>query len=138
PSIASAQARITWSPRKIVQEGRQGTQKTVSATFTSSQDLSDVILRIPPRPQPYGVAEPSSSSVIQAGDIVSMTLTLSAASNANRGSIQGARRLRPAKRPRIAFVRRLPVLLSIGAAPPPPPPVWVEQGPGPITNGQTE
>jgi hypothetical protein len=138
PSIASAQTRITWSPRKIVEEVTQGTQKTVSATFTSSQNLSDVILRIPPVLQPYVVAEPSSFSFIQAGDVVPVTLTLSAPSNANLGSIQGALRLRTAQRPRIAYVRRLPVVLTIGAAPPPPPPVWVEQGPGPITNGQTE
>jgi hypothetical protein len=105
-------------------------------SFTSSEDLSDIAAHIAPALQPYVSATPSVFPSIQAGEVVTLTLTLSAPADAPLATVHGALRLRKTTKPRHTFAKRLPITLTI--LPAPLLPAWVEQGPGPTLNGQTE
>jgi hypothetical protein len=134
-AVVSADPTITWTPSAVVETVVQGEAKTQMVSFTSSEDLSDVAAKIAPALQPYVSATPSFFPSIRAGDVVTLTLTLSAPADAPLETFQGALRLRKTTKPRQTIAKRLPITLTILPAPSLQP-SWVEQGPGPILDGQ--
>jgi hypothetical protein len=133
-SLAAADPAITWTPRKVVETVVQGEAKTTVVSFTSSENLADVAAKIAPVLQPYVRATPSVFPSIRAGEVVTITLTLSAPADAPLETFHGALRLRKTTKPRHTFAKRLPITLTI--LPAPLQPSWVEQGPGPLLGGQ--
>src|SRR5262245_38106737 len=129
-AVVSADPTITWTPSAVVETVVQGEAKTQMVSFTSSEDLADVAAQIAPALQPYVSATPSFFPSIRAGEVVTLTLTLSAPADAPLETFQGTLRLRKTTKPRQTFAKRLPITLTILPAPPLQP-SWVEQGPGP-------
>jgi hypothetical protein len=93
-SPAPAAPTISWTPSEVVETIGQGETKTTVVSFTSEDDLEDVVVWIVPELSPYVSASPSSFSSINEGDTLSLTLTFSAPTDAPLGTLEGTLHLR--------------------------------------------
>lgn len=85
---------ITWTPAAITETIPAGTGHTVSVSFVSSQNFSNVDVRVVPALQPYVQVSPTTFANLIAGQTYTVDLTLSAPDTATPGAIDGVIQLR--------------------------------------------
>jgi hypothetical protein len=105
---------ITWAPARISETISPLEEKSLNVSFTSSKEISDVVVSIVPELQPYIKAEPSAFSSISAGVPRSLTLKLSAPASAMLDIIEGEIRLTSTSSLGSSLAKSLPVVLQIG------------------------
>lgn len=113
PPPAEAAPPITWTPSSLNEVVGQGQTKTVTASFTSSANLRDVVVRVVPELQPYVQVSPASFPTIAKGQTLSINVTFSASSTAPLGTATGAIQLRSGKGAPKTFARPLPVRVEV-------------------------
>src|SRR2546430_7745444 len=89
PTIQWSQAGVTSSVTRVTSSVTQGSSKTVSVSFVSTEDLSNVSVSIVPALAPYVSASPVSFGSIAAGSTVAVELTFSVPRNATVGTVDG-------------------------------------------------
>lgn len=102
---------IAWTPAAVNEAIPAGANRTVSVSFVSSQNLSNVEVRAVPALQAYVQASPASFPNLIAGQTYVVNLALSAPPTATPGSIDGVIQLRRNGQNTIA--RPLPVSLNV-------------------------
>jgi hypothetical protein len=113
-SPAPAAPTITWTPSEVVETIAQGQTKTITVSFSSDEDLANVAVFIVPELSPYVSATPSSFSSISAGVTTTITLTLSAATDAPLGTIEGTLQLKDnSGKSQKTYAQPLPITLII-------------------------
>lgn len=115
PPPAEAAPMVTWTLNQVVETVGQGQEKTTTVSFTSDTNLSNVVVQIVPELQPYVVsATPSSFSFIGKGDMITLTLTLSAPPDAQLGTFDGTLYLRDnSGKSKETYAKPLPVTLIV-------------------------
>ena len=104
-SPALAAPTIQWSQAGVTSSVTQGSSKTVSVSFVSTEDLSNVSVSIVPALVPYVSASPSSFGSIRAGGPVTVNLTFSAPGSATVGTVDGTLHLRDSGQSRRTYAR---------------------------------
>jgi len=105
---------ISWNPSQVVEQVAQGATKSTEISFTSTQNLTNVAVRIVPELQPYVSATPSSFSSISPGTQVTITLTFSAPTNAPLGTFEGIIQLKNGTgKSNKTYTQPLPVTLIV-------------------------
>ena len=92
--LSAAPAPITWTPATITATLTPGASTTRAVSFTSSQNLSNVIVRVVPALQPLVQVAPASFSSIAQGKPTTLTLTIAALASALPGTVTGTIQLR--------------------------------------------
>ena len=81
PPAAEAAPSITWTPNSITRSILAGQSVQVPVSFISSENLSNVVVRVVPELQPYVKTTPTSFANLVKGQTVNLGLTISALSN---------------------------------------------------------
>jgi len=110
-SPALAAPTIQWSRAGVTSSVTQGSSKTVSVSFVSTENLSNVSVSIVPALAPYVSASPVSFGSIAAGSTVAVELTFSVPRNATVGTVDGTLHVRNSGNR--TYARPLPVTISI-------------------------
>src|SRR6266550_4546130 len=118
-SPALAAPTIQWSQAGVTSSVTQGGSKTVSVSFVSTEDLSNVSVSIVPALAPYVRASPVSFGSIAAGSTVTVKLKFSAPGNATVGTVDGTLHLRDSGQSKRTYARPLPVTVNITPNHPP-------------------
>src|SRR2546427_4904015 len=118
-SPALAAPTIQWSQAGVTSSVTQGSSKTVSVSFVSTEDLSNVSVSIVPALAPYVRASPVSFGSIAAGSTVTVKLKFSAPGNATGGTVDGTLHLRDSGQSKRTYARPLPVTVNITPNHPP-------------------
>lgn len=113
PPPAEAAPPIAWTPTSINEVVGQGQTKTVTASFTSSQKLTNVVVRVVPELQPFVQVSPASFSSIAKGQTATVNITFSASATAQLGTATGTIQLRSGSGAPKTFARPLPVELEV-------------------------
>jgi hypothetical protein len=120
PPPADAAPTITWTPTSINQKIGAGQSKTVPVSFTASENISNVVVRVVPEIQTFVQVAPASFGSITSGQKVTVTVTIFASVNALSGTLDGTIQLRSGGNPPNNFAKPLPVTLMIQGLPPDP------------------
>jgi hypothetical protein len=121
PSSAEAAPSITWTPGSLNEIIGQGQTKTVAVSFTSSEKLTNVVVRVVPELQPYVQVSPSSFASIAKGQTLSINVTIAAAATAPLGTATGTIQLRSGKGAPKTFAKPLPIEIMVTSPLPPDP-----------------
>jgi len=78
PSPAPAAPKIIWNPGSLTQTILAGDSVVVPVSFTASEYLSDVVVRVVPELQQYVQVNPAAFAGIAAGETVNVDVTISA------------------------------------------------------------
>jgi hypothetical protein len=113
PSPAPAQPVISWVPELVNETVLAGETKTISASFSSSQDLGAVEVSVVPALEPFVQTNPTSFASITAGQTTNLDITISAPADASPQTVEGTIQFRNAGRPPRNFARPLPVTVNI-------------------------
>jgi hypothetical protein len=117
PSPAPAQPVISWVPESLNETILVGETKTVSVSFTASEDITrEVMVRVVPELEPFVRTEPTSFPNITAGQPINLDVIISAQADALPKTIEGTIQIRGAGRPPKNFARPLPVKVEIRAS----------------------
>jgi hypothetical protein len=116
PRPAEAAPPIAWTPSSINEVVGQGQTKTITASFVSSENLTNVVVRVVPELQPYVQVSPSSFSSIAKGQTVLLNITLSVSDNAPLGTATGTIQLRTGRGTPGTLARPLPVTIDVWRA----------------------
>jgi len=93
-SKGQKQPKIIWEPQSVTATISPGESKTIQVTFTSSEDVGDVVVRVVPELKPFVQVEPASFEEIEEGQTVNLSITFSAAQDASLGTFKGTIQLR--------------------------------------------
>jgi hypothetical protein len=113
PSSAPAQPVISWVPESVIETVLAGETKTVSVSFTASQELGAVEVWVVPELEPFVRTEPTSFTNIPAGQTTTLDITIAALADALPSTIEGTIQIRNAGRPPRNFARPLPVTVTV-------------------------
>ena len=80
---------VTWTPISITQEIARGQSLPVTVTFTASENLTNINVRVVPALQSLVQVSPLSFASIQKGKPVTVTITLAAPANTPIGTTSG-------------------------------------------------
>src|SRR5207244_3563664 len=98
PTIGSPAAEadpvFTWTPSSMSEVIGQGQTKTVQVSFTASENVNNVVLRVVPELQPFVQVSPSTVSSVSQGQSILLNVTVSAAADAALGTATGTIQLR--------------------------------------------
>jgi hypothetical protein len=117
PSPAPAQPVISWVPESVSETILAGETKTVSVSFTASEDLGAVEVRVVPELAPYVSTNPTSFPALVAGQETNIEIIISAAADAPPQTVDGTIQIRNAGQPPRNFAQPLPVIISIRLLP---------------------
>ena len=108
-----AASPITWTPSAVSETILAGETKNVPVSFTSSESLGNVVVRVVPELQPY-VQVTDSITGISKGQTVILNLRISAAASTPPGVIEGTIQVRSnsGKNAR-NFAKPLPITFNI-------------------------
>jgi len=113
PPSPAAPPILSWNPTSVVQDVVAGETDTVSASFTASENLSDVVVRVVPELEPYVEVDPVSYESVSKGSAYDLDLTISAPVDAEIGVYDGTIQLRSGSDPTKTYAKPLPVELSV-------------------------
>ena len=113
PSEGLATPRITWTRNKISETVSPQQTKSVFVSFTSSEKIYNVIVRIDPEVQPYLRIKPRMFSFIKARSVIHLTLTISAPVGAPFGTFNGTIQLKSTGKSAKTYAKPLPITLNI-------------------------
>ena len=113
PSPAPAQPVISWVPELVNETVLAGETKTVTVSFTASEDLGAVEVRVVPELEPYVTTNPTSFQSIVAGQAVNLDVTFSAPADSLPKVVEGTIQIRNVGRPPRTFARPLPVATTV-------------------------
>jgi hypothetical protein len=117
PSSAPAQPVISWVPESLNETVLAGETKTLSASFTASQDLGAVEVGVVPELEPFVQTNPTSFQNIVAGQEVSLEIIIMAPEDTSPQVVEGTIQIRNAGQPPRNFARPLPVTVNIRLQP---------------------
>jgi hypothetical protein len=112
PPPSEAAPTITWTPASLNDVVGQGQSKTLQVSFTTSENIRDVAVRVVPELQPLVSVSPSAFASIPKGQTVSINITVTASSTPF-GTNLGAIQLRSATVNGGVIARPLPVSINI-------------------------
>lgn len=114
PPPAAAKPKISWTPASVTEIVGQGQSKTVQVSFTASENVSNVIVRVVPELQPFVQINPVAFASVAKDQNVNLNLTISAAATAPFGTFRGTIQLRSGSDPKKTFARPLLVTVEVG------------------------
>jgi hypothetical protein len=94
PPPAEAVPTFSWNPRSVSEVIGQGQTKTIQVSFTASEDVSDVVVRVVPELGPYLTVSPTAFAHLVAGEATSLGLTVTLRATPEFGLIRGTVQLR--------------------------------------------
>jgi len=118
PASAPAVPTIAWTPATVTSEVAREYSKTVPVSFISSEDVTNVQVRVVPELQPFVQVRPAAFAVINKGQTASVTVIFSASKTAPFGTVKGTIQLRVGN----TLAKPLPVSLLVTVVPLPPDP----------------
>lgn len=111
PSSSPATSVIKWTPASITETISPGGSKVINVSFTSSEDIDNVTVRVVPELEPFIQVEPTSFSQIAIGQTVNLDIILSAGQDSPLGTFDGTVQLRAGSN---TMAKPLPVEVNIG------------------------
>jgi len=118
PFPVLAKPPITWTPGEFFETVPPGKSKLSWVSFTSSEDMTNVNIRVVPKLAPYLQVDPNILTSIKAGTPVSLMLTFAPAADATLGTFDGTIQIKSAGKPSKTFAKPLPVTLEIKVSTP--------------------
>ena len=113
PSPAPAQLVISWTPASVTQTILARSTTTVPVSFTATENLSNVVVRVVPELAPYVQTNPTSFASIVKGQPVYLNLTISAPVDAVPKVVDGVIQLRSGVGAPRTFAQPLPIMVEI-------------------------
>lgn len=113
PSPAPADPVISWVPESVNETILAGETKTVSATFTASEDFGAVEVRVVPALEPFVQVSPTSFENLVAGQETSIEITISSPADSLPQVVDGTIQIRNAGRPPRNFAKPLGVKITV-------------------------
>jgi hypothetical protein len=114
PSQAPAEPTINWTPSSVNQTILAGKTQRLSVSFTASENVSNVNVRVVPELVPYVQASPAVFANIAKGQPVTLGLTISSPATSLPGIFQGTIQLKNGTGANAkTFARPLPVEVDI-------------------------
>src|SRR5207247_1344821 len=113
PPPAAAVPTIRWTPAAVSQIISPGETKTASVSFTASEDVSNVVIRVVPELQPFVQVNPSAFSSIAHGQTNNISITISASLSSPLGTFPGTVQLRSGSDPTKTLARPLPITVEV-------------------------
>jgi hypothetical protein len=113
PSLAPAEPKITWIPSQISETVSPKQSKSVTVSFTSSENISNIAVRVVPEIQPFLHVEPSAFSSFKPGGAVTVTLIIAPSADAPLGTFDGTIQLKSTGKSSKTFAKPLPITLNI-------------------------
>lgn len=110
---SKAAPTISWQPEKVTATISAGASNAIPVTFTSSDDLVAVSIRVVPVLQPFVKVEPASLSSINNGQSIQLTLILNPSATTLPQIMEGTIQVRSATDPEHTLARPLPVSLTV-------------------------
>ena len=104
---------ISWTPTSLTEAILAGDAVTVPVSFTSSKQLTDVVVRVVPQLAPYVAVQPASFAAIGKGESVALNITISASEESLLGTFDGTVHLERANGPARTFAKPLSIVFSI-------------------------
>jgi hypothetical protein len=108
PSVADP--TVSWSPASIYQSVGAGQSTTTTATFTATEDASNVAVRVVPALAPYVSVTPTSFSSIAKGMSYPVNIAVAASATAPLGTTTGTIQL---KQGSATIAKPLPVSVDV-------------------------
>jgi murein DD-endopeptidase MepM/ murein hydrolase activator NlpD len=113
-SPALAVPTVKWTPASVNETVVAGESKIVPVSFTASENISNVVVRVVPELQPYVQVNPSTFGRITKGQTINFNVTISAPANTPPGAVvDGTLQLRQTQS---TVAKPLPVTLQILAS----------------------
>jgi hypothetical protein len=112
-SQASAAPTIQWTPGKVTETILAGESKTIPVSFTASKTITNAILRVVPKLEPFVRVTPLSFGNIAKGETVSVDITISAPLDSLPGMLDGTIQLKDGGKSTSTHAKPLPVTLAI-------------------------
>ncbi|TSC63824.1 MAG: hypothetical protein G01um1014106_376 [Parcubacteria group bacterium Gr01-1014_106] len=109
PAPAPADPKITWAPESLTEEIGRGQSKTISVAFTTSEDISNVTVRVVPALQPFIQVSPSALGTVGKGQTFTLNIALSAAADSPFTTFDGTIQLRG----KATLAKPLPITLKV-------------------------
>jgi hypothetical protein len=113
PSPVPAKPVIAWTPDSVTQTILAGESVTVPVSFTASENLDNVEVRVVPELEPYVQVAPSSFDSITAGQAMNLDTTISAPASALPGMFDGTIQLRSGDGPEKTYAKPLVVTVKV-------------------------
>jgi len=118
PPAAEAEPVITWAFPSISQEVGRGESKAVVVSFTASEDLDNIDVRVVPELQQFVQVKPTMFATVVANQSYSVDVVFFASTTSPIGAVDGTVQLRRDK----TLARPLPITLLVTVVPLPPDP----------------
>src|SRR5207249_8244945 len=80
---------VNWNPSSVTQTVATGQSKTIMVSFVSSENISNVAVRVVPALQPFVQVNPVTFASITKGQTNSLNLIISAAVDSRLGTFEG-------------------------------------------------
>lgn len=111
--MKSSSPIITWTPASVSQTILAGESITIPVSFTSSEDLTNVEVRVVPELMPYVTISPTSFINISKSSTVQLEVILSSDPVQLPDTMEGTLQLRSVGDPRRVYSQPLPITLSV-------------------------
>lgn len=112
-SLAPATPAAMWTPRSVTRVVGVGETLTVPVSFTASQDLDNVVVRIVPQLRPYVEIDPLMLGDIARGGTTKFNVVISPTASSQPQIVKGTIQLRSGNVPERTFLATLPVTVII-------------------------
>jgi hypothetical protein len=109
PPPAAAVPTITWTPGSVSRQVPAGGQQAVDIAFTTSEDLSNVMVRVVPELRQVVQVTPAVLGRVRTGQVVSLRVVMSAPVTSLPATLQGTIQLTDGR----TFARPFPVTVTI-------------------------
>lgn len=107
---------VTWAPSSVTQTIPAGGSTTIPVSFTASEDLSNVVIRVVPEIESFVQVNPVSLGSIAKGQTVNLGIIVSAPADSPPGTLHGTIQLRSGGKAHKTFAKPLPVTIVVSGA----------------------
>jgi hypothetical protein len=113
PSPAPAKPSINWTPESLTQTILAGESQTVPVSFTASEQLNNVVVRVVPELGHYVSTNPTSFASLAKGQTVTLDVIVAAPADALPKVVDGVIQLRSGQGAPKTFAKPLPIVVAI-------------------------
>ena len=119
PSPSPAEPVIRWESNAITENITPGVSKTLSVSFVSANDITDIMVRVVPELEPFVQTSPPSFARVSKGETATLSISITAGQYTPLGVFDGTIQLRSANK---ILAQPLPVNVTASVVPVPPDP----------------
>jgi len=114
-STSMAVPNIAWTPSSVSQKVNAGVTVTVPVSFTASENINNVVVRVVPELGSIVTTNPSSFTTITKGQTVKLNLIVSGPEN-SPGTFKGTIQLKSKENPQKTYAKPLPATITVAGA----------------------